>query len=146
MKKNKYQNIYEDPCWGHNCDKYQEPGILHAKVMEIIENRRNDTVFAYVAFLGELGLLPSTPQHWKECKPLNLKVLEVVKMLCDQSIFNSIKNEPKLIFEYWKLTKDDNKGIDTFKDEDLPQVETFGDSGEFAANGSANNLNKKEKR
>jgi hypothetical protein len=58
-------------------------------------------------------------------------VLEVVKMLCDQSIFNSIKNEPKLIFEYWKLTKDDNKGIDTFKDEDLPQVETFGDEEEL---------------
>lgn len=114
--------------------QYQEPSDLHKQVIKFIDTERTkgESAFTYPAFLDKLDILPSTPQHWKTCKPLNLKILETVKAWCDQTIFNSIKNEPKLVFEYWKLTKDDNKEVTERNTEKFIEVDSFGDQDEFS--------------
>jgi len=81
---------YEDKCWGHNCERYELVDNLRTEVRKIYEETR-EQIIAYPFFLMKLGLKRSTPMHWKECRPLNLKILEDVKMHCDYSIFRTIQ-------------------------------------------------------
>ena len=62
---------YEDPCWGHNCEKYSSVDALKVKVAKVYQKRK-DQVLPYILFLTELGLKKSILQHWKTCKPLSL--------------------------------------------------------------------------
>lgn len=73
------------------------------KAVRTVYERRNRDVTPYFVFLRELGLKASTPNHWKECLPLNLKILEDVKTYCEESIFNFIKDDKagrSLVFKY----------------------------------------------
>ena len=123
---------YDSPCWGHNCEKYKDVEAFREAVLEICQDKQGEAI-PYVFFLRELGIKKSTPRHWKECRPLNLKVLEDAKMYCDESIFKSIKSDPKLVWEYWKLTRlDDEKDIvETPTKEIFLDPDSFGEKEEF---------------
>lgn len=69
---------YEDPCWGHNCEKYTWVDDLRESIGKVYRENE-DEVISYGFFLLRLGLKRSTPKHWKKCRPLNLKILEALK-------------------------------------------------------------------
>ena len=121
---------YENPCWGHNCEKYTSVDQLRTAVREVYEVKK-DQILPYAFFLKELGLKKSTPQHWKTCRPLNLKILEDVETYCEESIFNGIKSKPELVFKYWELTRHKEDVVEPTKTEELLDTDLFGDSSEF---------------
>jgi len=88
--------------------------------------------------LYELGIDHSTLQHWKECKPNNLKIINKARVWCEDTIFHAIQRDPKLVFEYWKLTRQ-GETPDTKGKENLLKLEEFGDKGEFTSGESDNN-------
>ena len=45
-------------------------------------------------------------------------MLEVVEAWCEQTLFTVIQNDPKAVFEYWKLTKRDNKRNQSLDDKE----------------------------
>jgi len=58
--------------------------------------------FPFIKFLRKLRILPSTLEHWKTCKPINLKLIEGVRLFCEETIFDSISGDSKLVLEYMK--------------------------------------------
>lgn len=112
-------------CWGHNCEKYGDA----LKLWDVIKNmaqayNKERIVLTFKHLLFRLDIDETTPLHWNTCKPNNLKVLAKARILCDETIYHAISKEPKLLFEYWKLTR--QGGIDESKKEDsLLDIDTF---------------------
>jgi hypothetical protein len=99
------------PCWGHNCEKYTKAEIFYEEVVKVWKNQ-DERPLLFEMFLLELGIVPSTIEHWKTCKPDNLKVLERVKLYSNSSIFHAIKGNPNAILKFWELTTE-KEVIDT---------------------------------
>jgi|SRR5581483_8820596 len=102
---------YEDACFGHLCDVYKFTEDLHKRIDEIYGewDSVKKRAFPFPKFLRQLGILPSTLTHWKTCRPTNLKLIEGVKAFCDETIFDSISDDKKLVLEYIKLIKPKNE-------------------------------------
>lgn len=94
-------NITHD-CWGHNCEKYTNPQVLYDAIIKTANEKKPIT---YYAFLLELGITPSTANHWRTCKPNNLKLLEYVEMWVENAVSYMIKDNPNLVLKYWELTR-----------------------------------------
>jgi len=106
-------NITHD-CWGHNCERYANPQILYNEIIRIAKEKKPIT---YYAFLLELGITPSTPNHWRKCKPNNLKLLEYVEMWVENAVSYMIKDNPNLVLKYWELTR--NRSEETPKEKTI---------------------------
>lgn len=108
MKPNSY---YEDPCYGHQCDTYKLTYTLHAEAERIYSQWKSakQVAFPFFKFLRDLGITPTTLEHWKTCRPTNLKVMEQVRLFCDVSVLDALSGDPKLMLEGYKLTKKEEK-------------------------------------
>jgi hypothetical protein len=93
------------PCWGHSCDKYTNPELLYEEIL-VIYKKQKELPITFEMFLLELEIRATTPEHWKTCKPMNLKVLEYVELYSDRSVFNSIRSNAGAVMKFWELTKD----------------------------------------
>ena len=125
----KPNSYYENACYGHQCDTYKLAYALQEEVERIYHNwdRTKQVFFPYIKFLrllviqnvtilleqkGALKILPSTIDHWKTCRPANLRIMEQVKLFCDETMVDYFSDTPRLVFEYFRLTQPPTR-IDT---------------------------------
>jgi len=125
----------KNDCWGHNCSKYSDALKFWEIIKDIIkEYSDSKIVITFKHLLFVLDIDETTPKHWIKCKPDNLKVLSKARIACDETIYHAISKQPKLLFEYWKLTR--QGGFDeSNKEEGLLDPDSFKVEKKFSEEG-----------
>lgn len=106
MRK-KNNKVYENPCYGHLCKEYEYAEDLDRKINEIYQDwdSTEKRAFPFIKFLRRLGIVRSTLSHWKTCRPANLKLIEKIKLFCEETMFDSISDNKNHVLRYMEITK-----------------------------------------
>lgn len=115
--KNK-QKEYESECWGHRCEYFKETETLHQEIEKVFKKVSDVKGITYPTFLWKLRLLGSTPQHWKTCRPTNLKLLEMIKSFCNSTAEKVARKHPSLFIKFWEKT------LEFVKEKEIEEIKT----------------------
>ena len=89
------------------CEEYKYTEDLHIEINKVYQrwNSAEKRAFPFIKFLRELRIIPSTLDHWKTCKPTHLKLMEGVKLFCEETVFDYISDDKRRVLEYVRIAQ-----------------------------------------